>query len=47
MHEDKVTVDKKGKKLGPMGLFDARVAILQDYSKKDHFGMSKMELEYI
>lgn len=29
MHEDKVTIDKKtGKKLGPMGLFDARVAIL-------------------
>jgi len=47
LQEESLLRDEKGKFRGPLGLFNARIALLQEYSTKDKFdGLSKTEKEF-
>lgn len=46
LHEESLLKDDKGKYRGPLGLFNARIAFLQEYSAKDKYGFSKTEKEF-
>jgi hypothetical protein len=46
LQEDKVIKDKNGKIRGPVGLFNSRIEMLKDYTTKDRFGFSRIELEF-
>lgn len=46
LQEESLLTDEKRKFRGPLGLFNARIALLQEYSSKDKYGFSKTEKEF-